>query len=166
MPLYQLFAIAKPTLPLSGMASTLRTLGGMVFSSGGVVTDITSYGEQDLAYPLKTQAGKYTEVPSYSLCEFCKHLIFDIWARKLTSVIDSYLVTAVQAQMVAMDFLVGPKLLPELDHALRVNEDVLRWVVLKKSAYDRLPRTTKELEELKSTIAEFRVQATTQTAQQ
>mmetsp|Transcript_10446 Transcript_10446/g.18934 ORF Transcript_10446/g.18934 Transcript_10446/m.18934 type:complete len:132 (-) Transcript_10446:324-719(-) len=131
MPLYQLFAIAKPTLPLSGMASTLRTLGGMVFSSGGVVTDITSYGEQDLAYPLKTQAGKYTE-----------------------------------AQMVAMDFLVGPKLLPELDHALRVNEDVLRWVVLKKSAYDRLPRTTKELEELKSTIAEFRVQATTQTAHQ
>mmetsp|Transcript_23463 Transcript_23463/g.58943 ORF Transcript_23463/g.58943 Transcript_23463/m.58943 type:complete len:133 (+) Transcript_23463:315-713(+) len=124
MPLYQLFAIAKPTLPLSGLATTLRSLGGLVFSSGGVVTDITSFGEQELAYPLKTQAGKYTE-----------------------------------AQMMAMDFHVSPKTLAELDHSLRVNEDVLRWVVLKKKPFDRLPRTAAELETLQLAIQEARAEA-------
>ncbi len=62
MPLYQLFAIAKPTVPVSGLAATLRKVGSTVFSAGGVVTEIKSYGEQDLAYDIKTAAGKYSQV--------------------------------------------------------------------------------------------------------
>lgn len=61
--------------------------------------------------------------------------------------------------MMAMDFHVSPKTLAELDHSLRVNEDVLRWVVLKKKPFDRLPRTAAELETLQLAIQEARAEA-------
>lgn len=62
MPLYQLFAIAKPTVPLSALATAMRRIGNTVFSSGGTLQDIRSYGEQALAYEIKTQTGKYAQV--------------------------------------------------------------------------------------------------------
>jgi ribosomal protein S6 len=40
-------------------------------------------------------------------------------------------------------FASNPRVLSELDHALRVDEEVLRWVVLKRQAFSPLPNTFK-----------------------
>ena len=38
-----------------------------------------------------------------------------------------------------MDFMLGPDALKEVNHELRVNENVLRWIVLKKKSSEQLP---------------------------
>lgn len=53
-----------------------------------------------------------------------------------------------------MNFNVAPKALKDLDHDLRVNEDILRWVTVKMEPYQRLPRTRKELTELHNALKE------------
>ena len=40
--------------------------------------------------------------------------------------------------MVQMSFNVAPKALPELDHSLRVDERVLRWITLKQQTLSPL----------------------------
>lgn len=37
-----------------------------------------------------------------------------------------------QAHMWQMDFVLGPEALRDVNHELRVNEEVLRWIVLKR----------------------------------
>jgi ribosomal protein S6 len=54
--------------------------------------------------------------------------------------------------MVSINFVVGPKALDDLNHNLKVNEDILRFVVLKMKLYDRLPRTSKELSKLREAV--------------
>ncbi|XP_075265156.1 small ribosomal subunit protein bS6-like [Convolutriloba macropyga] len=120
MPLYQLFAIAKPQVPLSALAVAMKKVGTAVFKAGGVVTEIRSYGKTDLAYKLKTQTGKYGS-----------------------------------GQMFQLNFLVRPTTLNDINHDLKVNEDVLRWVVLKEKQYITLPRTVKELRRLEEDVEEF-----------
>ena len=146
MPLYQLFAIAKPTVPVSGLAAALRKVGSNVYSSGGVVTEIKSYGEQELAYDIKTAAGKYREVGHPCTCS-CQVMFYT-----MAYLSYSVLLRCLQGQMLAMNFMVGPKALGDLNHNLKVNEDILRYVVLKMKPYDRLPRTTKELNKLRESV--------------
>lgn len=38
-----------------------------------------------------------------------------------------------------INFAANPATLPELDHTLRVDERMLRWLVLKRQPYRRLP---------------------------
>ena len=144
MPLYQLFAIAKPTVPVSGLAAALRKVGSNVYSSGGVVTEIKSYGEQELAYDIKTAAGKYREVRHPQMCS-C-----DVLSNRMAFLFGS--LRSLQGQMLSMNFMVGPTALADLNHNLKVNEDILRYVVLKMKPYDRLPRTTKELNKLRESV--------------
>uniref|UniRef100_A0A061R2B5 Small subunit ribosomal protein S6 n=1 Tax=Tetraselmis sp. GSL018 TaxID=582737 RepID=A0A061R2B5_9CHLO len=117
MPLYQLFGLAKPSLPLPALASVLQNVGHTVLSSNGVVTDVKSFGQQDLAYDIKTRTGRYT-----------------------------------QAQMFLLSFSVPPATLREVDHCLRVDEDVLRWTVVKSSSVERLPRSKRDLAKLRKLI--------------
>lgn len=46
---------------------------------------------------------------------------------------------ALQAAMWQMNFAAAPKTLAELDHTLRVDERMLRWMVLKRRPYNPLP---------------------------
>lgn len=41
-----------------------------------------------------------------------------------------------------MDFAVAPPALKEVEHDLRVEENVLRWAILKKKPYPNLPKLT------------------------
>lgn len=38
-----------------------------------------------------------------------------------------------------VNFAASPKTLQDIDHTLRVDERVLRWIVLKRRPYNRLP---------------------------
>lgn len=49
------------------------------------------------------------------------------------------LVTSLQANMWQVNFAASPKTLADIDHSLRVDERVLRWIVLKRRPYNRLP---------------------------
>lgn len=62
MPLYELFAIAKPALPKEALADIMRAIGRQVMAEGGVVTDIRSYGQRKLAYDIRQPGARYNEV--------------------------------------------------------------------------------------------------------
>lgn len=62
MPLYELFCLAKPALTKPQLASMMTNIGKMVFSSGGVVTDVRSFGAQGLAYEIRRPGERYNEV--------------------------------------------------------------------------------------------------------
>ena len=47
----------------------------------------------------------------------------------------------VQAAMWQMSFLVGPSALPDINYNLQIDEDVLRWVVVKKRQHPVRPNT-------------------------
>lgn len=53
------------------------------------------------------------------------------------------LVSGLQAQMWQMSFMVAPAALPEVDHNLRVDERVLRWLLSKKRHTAPMPNTFK-----------------------
>ena len=46
---------------------------------------------------------------------------------------------AVQAAMWQINFAANPKTLADLDHTLRVDERMLRWLVVKRRPYNPLP---------------------------
>lgn len=66
MPLYELFAVAKPRLPKQQLADIMRAIGQTVMDQGGVVTDIKSYGERKLAYDIRQPGVRYSEVSGAS----------------------------------------------------------------------------------------------------
>uniref|UniRef100_A0A7S0RSK3 30S ribosomal protein S6, chloroplastic n=1 Tax=Pyramimonas obovata TaxID=1411642 RepID=A0A7S0RSK3_9CHLO len=61
MPLYDLICIIKPTIQRPQIVDILKRTGQEVFKSGGVVTDITSYGTRPLAYDFKVRGEKHSE---------------------------------------------------------------------------------------------------------
>lgn len=97
MPLYELLCLAKPALARSDLSGLMRRLGESVFKSGGVITDIKSFGQQRLAYDIRRPFQKYD-----------------------------------QAHMWQMDFVVSPTALRSINHELRVDEKVLRYVIVKR----------------------------------
>ena len=68
MPLYDLICIVKPTIQRPQIVEILKRTGQEVFKSGGVVTDITSYGTRPLAYDFKVRGEKHSEVCATGLC--------------------------------------------------------------------------------------------------
>jgi ribosomal protein S6 len=62
MPLYELFCLARPALAKDELFKMIQKVGKAVYSRGGVVTEFTSYGQQNLAYKISGVHGKYTEV--------------------------------------------------------------------------------------------------------
>lgn len=64
MPLYELLCLARPLLPRDELQRMIQKVGGMVYSKGGVVTNVVSYGKQPLAYRIKGVQGKFDEVSS------------------------------------------------------------------------------------------------------
>ncbi len=62
MPVYELFCLARPQITKESLAAVIKTASNAVFKSFGVMTDIQSYGNRDLAYPIRKAGSKYTEV--------------------------------------------------------------------------------------------------------
>lgn len=62
MPFYELFCLARPELARSQKAELLRLASKAVFSHGGVLTDMKSFGERTLAYRISRAGRLFTEV--------------------------------------------------------------------------------------------------------
>lgn len=62
MPLYELLCLARPRLPREDMSRMISRVGSAVFDKGGVITELKSFAEQPLAYPIRKTHGKYEEV--------------------------------------------------------------------------------------------------------
>ncbi|GIL89996.1 hypothetical protein Vretimale_18009 [Volvox reticuliferus] len=58
MPLYELLCFAKPA-PRAELVNLFRALGAVVYTNGGFVTQLKSYGEQYLAYDLRQPFERY-----------------------------------------------------------------------------------------------------------
>lgn len=59
--LYQVFCLARP-MASGELGSLIQSIGRVVYSTGGVVCDVKSYGRQFLAYKCKGVHGKYDQV--------------------------------------------------------------------------------------------------------
>jgi hypothetical protein len=64
MPLYELLCLARPLLARDQLQRMIEKVGGMVYTKGGVVTNVVSYGKQPLAYKITGVQGKFDEVSS------------------------------------------------------------------------------------------------------
>lgn len=62
MPLYELLCLARPLLPRDELQRMISKVGGLVYTKGGVVTNVVSYGKQPLAYKISGVQGKFDEV--------------------------------------------------------------------------------------------------------
>ncbi|PSC75436.1 mitochondrial ribosomal S6 [Micractinium conductrix] len=108
MPLYELFAVAKPRLAggQRALVEIMKAVGTQIQAANGVITDIKYYGERPLAYDIRQPGARYSE-----------------------------------ANMWQINFAASPKTLEEVHHTLRVDERMLRWLVVKRRPYDPLPST-------------------------
>lgn len=62
MPLYELFCLTRPAAGRQALAQIIKTAGQAVHARGGVVTDVTFFGQQQLAYEIRKPAGKFDQV--------------------------------------------------------------------------------------------------------
>lgn len=62
MPLYEFLVLAKPNLARSHLTRMIQKVGDLVMGSGGIITDVVSYGEQSLAYDIRKPNEKYEKV--------------------------------------------------------------------------------------------------------
>jgi small subunit ribosomal protein S6 len=125
MPLYELLCLAKPLLPKDDMFRMMHKVGTVVFDKGGIITTLKSYGNQTLAQDIRKTPQKFSQVGVFSL-----HTVW-LGTEGPTRVS--------QAHMWQMDFMLSPDALKEVNHELRVNESVLRWIVLKRKSLPDMP---------------------------
>ena len=60
-PLYTLFCVTKPTALPVELFHLMKRVGTRVYGDGGVVTQVASYGNNDLAYPIKRAGETFNE---------------------------------------------------------------------------------------------------------
>ena len=70
MPVYELFCLARPGLASPTLAAVMEKAGKAVFGSSGVLTDVKSYGDRELAYPIHKAGSRFSEV-KHSPCTLC-----------------------------------------------------------------------------------------------
>lgn len=61
MPLYELLCLTRPELARPEITKIIQRIGTSVLSSGGIITDIKSYGNQLLAYDIRVPYKKFDE---------------------------------------------------------------------------------------------------------
>lgn len=71
------------------------------------------------------------------------------------------ILVALQANMWQMSFATEGGALKEIEHGLRVNEQVLRWIVLKREMLSKLPNTYKVARKAESAMAKREASAVT-----
>lgn len=94
MPVYELFCLARPQITKGSLAAVIKTASNAVYSNSGVMTDIQSYGNRELAYPIRKAGSKYTEVCRDVVRSLLFRLQHDIvwrpWRHDLTLRLNSY----------------------------------------------------------------------------
>ena len=61
MPLYDVLLLVKGSLPRPQLEVILRKAATAVFDSGGIITDIRSYGLNQLAYQIRKSGELHSE---------------------------------------------------------------------------------------------------------
>ena len=62
MPLYELFCVARPALSRSECITLIQNAATAVLQRGGILTDIKSFGERELAYEIRRPGLRMKEV--------------------------------------------------------------------------------------------------------
>lgn len=62
MPLYELFCMTQPQAGRVALTQIIKAAGQAVLARGGLLTDVTFFGEQQLAYEIRKPAGKFDQV--------------------------------------------------------------------------------------------------------
>lgn len=65
MPLYELFCMAKPALQRVAAGQLMRTAATAVLNKGGILTNLKSYGDRELAYQIRRPGMKFNKVGSH-----------------------------------------------------------------------------------------------------
>ena len=149
MPFYELFAVAKPALGKAAIGSMMKAVASKVMEQGGVVTDIRAYGQRKLAFDLRLPNLRFSEVgapppphppppppPAGTPAPPPVPTLPAPASRPHPAPPPS---PPLQAAMWQINFAAKPETLPDLDHILRVDERMLRWLVLKRRPYLPLP---------------------------
>lgn len=69
MPLYEFLCLAKPALARPSLSRMMQRVGELVLNDGGIVTDVTSFGEQHLAYDIRKPMLKADKVRAAGLAD-------------------------------------------------------------------------------------------------
>ena len=69
MPLYELFCVSRPALSRSECITLIQTSASAVLQRGGILTDIKSFGERELAYEIRRPGLRMKEVRN--ICIVC-----------------------------------------------------------------------------------------------
>lgn len=150
MPLYELFCLTRPAAGRKALAEMIKTAGQAVLQKGGVLTDVTFYGEQKLAYQIRDTTGKFDKVEMHpclrnTSCQASSRSRFDRHqpssCLKYDRLVLMVWLVAAQADMWQVQFMVTPPVLSALQHNLTVDERVLRYIVQKKRALPPYPNT-------------------------
>lgn len=146
MPLYDLVCLAKPALERTVLSGMMQRVGTVVMDRGGVLTDIKSYGDQLLAYDIKKPFERYDKVCDCMCTDLCMPTDAYGFVHALLPchmvLTQSIAPCCVQAHIWQMTFKLNPQGKQHVDHVLRVNKDVLRWVLVKRQ--DPLSRSSIE----------------------
>jgi len=133
MPFYEVFALAKPKLATAQAAEVLRGAATVLLKGGAILTDIKSYGEREIAYKIRRPGAAFDEARTRAGTPGCIASCA-VWLGGASRVW-----RVVQAFMWQMGFMADPRTL--MDHQLKVDEHVLRFMVFRKRALPKLPNT-------------------------
>jgi small subunit ribosomal protein S6 len=124
MPLYEFVCLAKPALPRASLAKMMARTGEIVMDDGGIITKILSYGEQSLAYDIRKPFVKFDKVIKSAILA---NLARVVWYLIYTLYIPT------QAHIWQLNFVSNPETLLKVQNELKLNEEALRWLILKRN---------------------------------
>ena len=136
MPLYDALAVVASKLPRAQVAVILRKAANAVYEGGGVLTDITSYGSQELAYPIR----KYGEVHEEARSRGNPAAFVPRRRRLQIRAVAHWIRWRPQGHYVQLSFYVSPSVLPAIEHNFRTDERLLRHIIVKQTPYAPLPK--------------------------
>jgi small subunit ribosomal protein S6 len=97
MPLYNITAIARASLPQQEVHNLLSKVSKIVLERGGVMAGIRNWGVQDLAYRMKARQDFHT-----------------------------------RGRFMQLKLVASPDALKELERNMKIDERLLRWMIIKE----------------------------------
>lgn len=142
--MYELLCMARPLAARKELAEVATRAGRTVLQSGGIVADVKSYGEQTLAYTIKTASGeRIRQVSPWFLGSTCNAEGFsspEDGSPSITSTDRSGTTTNVQANFLELKFAASPDVLSAVERDLRLDERIVRWCLRRKPTMPYVPK--------------------------
>lgn len=138
MPLYELFCLTRPGLPRKELVKIIMKACNPIVASKGVITDIKSFGEQQLAYKVKIPGDKFDHVRLYhpSIPPYQLHTHFFLTLpHAFISPDPPPPSPSPQAAVWQCTFASNPTTLSEIDQQLRVDERIVRWLFFRRQLH-------------------------------